>query len=186
MVNTAATNHQLPKIPRGPSMSADTPGERHGRSLINLTDGFIVKIASYGNFTLAVLTRNEHCPPHGHAWSTAWDARFKFSFWHDDVCLWDVVPARKAPTARLLESIRRGLMRPANLRKAREGWWRAANTVCLDHLMWQPGTQEVVAPSDARPGAQRIMSARFDGGSYSTILQLEGDLEVLEIEHGKD
>lgn len=96
------------------------------------------------------------------------------------------MPARKAPTVRLLEGIRRELMRQANLYKARSLWWKAANTVCLDHLMWLAGNQEVVAPCDTFPDARRIVSARFDGGIYSTILQLEGDSEVLEIEHGKD
>lgn len=186
VVSAPADLHELPKVLRAKTTFTDIPAEGNGGSLINLTDGFIVKIASYGNFTLVVLTRNEHCPPHVHVWSTAWEARFKFSFWRDDVCLWDVVPARKAPTVRLLEGIRMELKRPATLYKARSLWWKAANTVCLDHLMWLPGTQEVVAPCDTFPDARRIVSARFDGGIYSTILQLEGDSEVLEIEHGKD
>ena len=43
--------------------------------MINLTDGFIVKIIRYRNYTLAVLTRDEHCPPHAHVGSSEWEAR---------------------------------------------------------------------------------------------------------------
>lgn len=152
----------------------------------NPTDGFTVKIAQYRNYTFAVLTRNEHCPPHVHVGSAGWEARFKFSFWHDDVCLWDVVPVHGVPKVRLLESLRQTLLRPANLRKAREGWWNACNTVCLDHLMWRPGTQEVVGPKQARRGAHKIVAAHFDALRYTTVLQLHGQSEPVEIEHGEN
>lgn len=151
----------------------------------NLTDGFIVKIAQYRNYTIAVLTRNEHCPPHVHVGSADWEARFKFSFWHDDVCLWDVVPVQSTPRVNMLENLRQTLLRPANLRKAREAWWKACSTVCLDHLVWQPGLREVVSPKDARRGSRKIDAARFDATNYTTVLQLDDETE-LEIEHGED
>lgn len=150
----------------------------------NLTDGFIVKIVQYRNYTLAVLTRNEHCPPHVHVGSADWEARFKFSYWHDDVCLWDVVPVQSTPGVRLLENLRQTLMRPTNLRKARESWWKACSTVCLEQLMWQPGTQEVASPKGARRGSYKITAALFDATKYTTVLRLDGNAEPLEIEHG--
>lgn len=147
----------------------------------NLTDWFNVKITRYRNYTLVVLTRNEHCPPHVHVGDADWEARFKFSFWHGTVCLWDVVPVQSAPKAALLERLRQALMKPANLRKARQAWWQSRQTACLNNLLWQPGTQEVVSPRDARRGARKIVSAVFESAGDKTVLRLE-DASVVEIE----
>ena len=103
-----------------------------------------------------IMTRDEHCPPHVHVGGDDWIARFKFSFWHDDVCLWDVTPAKNKPREALLENLRQTLLKPANLRKARELWWSTLRAVCLDHLMWQPDTQDVVSPNSAGRGARKI------------------------------
>lgn len=149
--------------------------------LLNLTDGFIVKIAKHRNYALVILTRNEHCPPHVHVGDADWEARFTFSFWHDTVCLWDVVPVQNAPKVALLEQLRQVLMKPANLRKARQAWWQSRQTVCLDNLLWQPGTQEVVSPKDAKRGAHKIVSAAFESADDKTVLRLE-DASAVEIE----
>jgi hypothetical protein len=155
-------------------------------TLKNPTDGFIVKVAHYRNYALVILTRNEHCPPHVHVGGDDWEARFKFSFWHDDVCLWDVEPAKNKPREALLENLRQTLLKPAHLRKAREVWWGTRTTVCLDNLMWQPETQEVVGPKDAKRGAHKIIEATFDESEYKTVLELDGDAEDVEIEHDDD
>jgi hypothetical protein len=155
-------------------------------TLKNPTDGFIVKVTHYRNYTLAILTRNEHCPPHVHVGGDDWEARFKFSFWHDDVCLWDVTPAKNQPKAALLEHLRQTLLKPANLRKARELWWSALSTMCLDNLMWQLETEEVVTPKAAGRGAHKIVKATFEAGEYKTVLELDGNEEDVEIEHDDD
>jgi len=148
---------------------------------INLTDGFIVKIAKYRKYTLVILTRNEHCPPHVHVGDAGWEARFTFSFWHDSVCLWDVVPVQNAPKVGVLEQLRQALMKSANLRKARRAWWQSRQTVCLDNLLWQPNTQEVVSPKDAKRGARKIVSATFESADDKTVLRLD-DASAVEIE----
>lgn len=150
-------------------------------SSANLTDGFAVKVAGYRGYALVVLTRDEHCPPHVHVGDADWEARFKFGFWHDTVCLWDVIPTQNAPRTSLLEQLRQTLMKPGNLRRAREAWWLSRQTVCLDNLRWQPGTQEVVRAEKAKRGARKIFSATFDTTGYRTVLQLEGEVQV-EIE----
>jgi len=61
---------------------------------------------------LAVLTRNERCPPHAHVGSTDWEARFEFSFWHNGVRLWDVVPLKNKPSVAVLEGLRQALKEP--------------------------------------------------------------------------
>ena len=132
------------------------------------------------------MTRDEHCPPHVHVGGDDWIARFKFSFWHDDVCLWDVTPAKNKPREALLENLRQTLLKPANLRKARELWWSTLRAVCLDHLMWQPDTQDVVSPNSAGRGARKIAKARFDVDEYKTVLELDGDAGNVEIEHDDD
>jgi hypothetical protein len=79
-----------------------------------------MKICVFKSFQVVVLTRNEHCPSHVHVGASDWEARFQFSFLHNGVRLWDVIPAKNRPTAALLEGIRQVVMRSANLRRARE------------------------------------------------------------------
>jgi hypothetical protein len=100
-----------------------------------------------------VLTRNEHCPPHAHVGAADWDARFEFSFWHNSVRLWDVLPAQNAPTAQLLEELRQALKQRAHLKRARQLWWASRQTLCLDHQQWDTATEVVVSPRLKRPGA---------------------------------
>ena len=82
-----------------------------------------MKVCKHAGLTIAVLTRNEHCPPHVHVGTEKWDARFQFSFWHNGVRLWDVMPAQNEPSAAVLEGLRLALKQPAHLRRARDLWW---------------------------------------------------------------
>lgn len=141
-----------------------------------------MQVCKHDGLVLAVLTRDEHCPPHMHVGPAEWNARFKFSFWHNSVCLWDVVPVQNKPSAKVLEGLRQTLMKPAHLRKAREVWWKVMQTMCLENLQWDGQAQEVVSPKAKRAGAVNIQSARFDTAKYQTILQLVGQYESLEIE----
>lgn len=141
-----------------------------------------MKICAHGRLQIAVLTRNEHCPPHVHVGSDDWDARFEFAFWHDSVRLWDVLPARRAPTAALLETLRQVVMEKRNLKRARELWWRSRRTLCLDHLHWDTVAQEVVRPTAGRRRTVPIESGRFDAAQSLTILKLAGRTEPLEIQ----
>ena len=68
---------------------------------------------------MAVLTRNEHCPPHVHVGSADWEARFEFSFWHNGVRLWDVVPVKNQPSVTVLEGLRQALKNDLKLRSAK-------------------------------------------------------------------
>lgn len=68
-----------------------------------------MKVCVHHGLVIAVLTRNEHCPPHVHVGTEQWDARFEFSFWHHGVRLWDVLPAQNTPSAALLEGLRQVL-----------------------------------------------------------------------------
>ncbi|HET7664383.1 MAG TPA: hypothetical protein VFK31_12195 [Rhodanobacteraceae bacterium] len=108
-------------------------------------------------------------------------ARFTFSFWHQSVCLWDVVPAKNRPSVAILEGLRQSLMQPAHLRKALRLWWKTRRTVCLEHLQWDPQANEVVRPKTGRPGALAIQSAHFDADEYRTILHLTRTSEAVEI-----
>ncbi|RUL72205.1 DUF4160 domain-containing protein [Dyella choica] len=141
-----------------------------------------MQVCKYAGLVLAVLTCDEHCPPHVHVGASGWRARFKFSFWHNSVCLWDVVPVQNRPSAKVLEGLRQTLMKPAHLSKAREVWWSSMRTMCLDSLQWDVRAQEVVSPKAKRASAINIQSARFDAAKYQTILRLEGQPESLELE----
>lgn len=141
-----------------------------------------MKVCTHDGLDIAVLTRNEHCPPHVHVGTEKWDARFEFSFWHDGVRLWDVTPEQNEPKAAILEDLRQALKLPVNLRRAREHWWYSRSTVCLDNQLWDTKDDEIVAPKDKRPNAKKILSARFDKQRYRTVLLLAGAATPLEIE----
>jgi hypothetical protein len=141
-----------------------------------------MQVCQYKGLVLAVLTRNEHCPPHVHVGTSRWDVRFEFSFWDNSVRLWDVSPERNRPAEGTLEALRQTLMQPAHLRKARELWWKTRQTTCLENQQWDPKVGEVVSPKTKRPGALDIQSTRFDAKNYRTVLQLVGTSEPVEIE----
>ena len=65
-----------------------------------------MKVFMPQGLVLAVLTRNEHWPPHVHVGPSEWVARFELSFWHNGVRLWDVVPAQNQPSVVVLERLR--------------------------------------------------------------------------------
>ncbi len=140
-----------------------------------------MKVCAYKGLLIAVLTRNEHCPPHVHVGSDKWEARFEFSFWHNGVRLYDVMPAQKQPTVEVLEELRQALKLPIHLRRAREIWWSSSQTVCLVNQLWDVEAGEVVSAKDRRPNAKVVESAHFDAQAYKTVLRLAGQIGLLEI-----
>jgi hypothetical protein len=137
-----------------------------------------MRVCAHSGFVFAVLTRDEHCPPHAHVGTDQWEARFEFGFWDNSVRLWDVVPARRSPSASLLEELRQVLKKPANLKKARELWWKSRQTVCLENQHWDASAQAVVSPSARRPRAVAILAAHFDARKYRTALTLANGDQV--------
>lgn len=141
-----------------------------------------MKVCTHQGLLMAVLTRNEHCPPHVHVGSTQWEARFEFSFWHNGVRLWDVVPLQEQPKVAVLEGLRQALKHPPHLRRARECWWHSMQALCLVNQVWDGQRQAVASPQEKRPGARVIQSAVFDAQRYRTILQVKGVSSPVEIE----
>ena len=141
-----------------------------------------MKVCTHKGWSIAVLTRNEHCPPHVHVGSADWDARFEFSFWHDGVRLLDVMPVKNQPTAAVLEGLRQTLKIPKNLRRARICWWQSVKSVCLMNKMWDDEMQSVVPMNEIRNNARIIQAEFFDAQIYKTILQLNGVSVPVEIE----
>lgn len=140
-----------------------------------------MKVSVYRGLELALMTRDEHCPPHLHVKASDWEARFKFSFWHNSVCLYDVKPASAKPSVKVLEGLRQHLLEPAILRSARQKWWSVMGSLCLDNLYWDPSLQEVVTPKSANAGAKKILSASYGSQGNITVLKLSnfvGDLEI--------
>lgn len=141
-----------------------------------------MRISRYRGFVIAILTRNEHCPPHLHVGTSDWDARYQFSFWHNGVSLWDVIPAKNAPTARLLEELRQVIKLTSNLRRARKLWWISRQTVCMDQLRWDSRTASVVSPKQEVANTLEIESAIYDVAKYQTVLSLRGQAGPLIIQ----
>ena len=134
---------------------------------------------------IAVLTRNEHCPPHVHVGHNGWDARFSFSFWHNSVNLWDVNPENMAPSKSVLEELRLIIEDPVNLRKARHCWWRVHSStlkICLNNKYWDPDNGEEVDGKSARTGMPQIQSAMYNAARDVTTLTFVGGEEPLEIQ----
>ena len=141
-----------------------------------------MRVCSHRGIVLAILTRNEHCPPHVHAGAADWNARFEFSFWHNGVRLWDVVPAQNAPSSALLEELRQMLKQATHLRRARTLWWNSRQTLCLDNQQWDASAEAVVSPRARRQGVSDIVSGHFDPIRNSTVLRLSGHSQPLEIQ----
>ena len=118
-----------------------------------------MKVFTHHGLLVAVLTRNEHCPPHVHVGSAQWQARFEFSFWHNGVRLWDVVPVQSQPKAVVLESLRLAIKTPEHLRRARHCWWQSMQAVCLVNQAGKGVAQEVVSGREKRAGARLIQTA---------------------------
>lgn len=140
-----------------------------------------MKVCIHDGLLVAVLTRNEHCPPHVHVGTADWEARFEFGFWHNDVSLLDVVPVKNQPSAAVLEALRQVIKTPQHLRRARECWWEVLGSTCLENQMWDAKEQEVVSPKAKRQGTRVIKAAVFDGRQYKTVLTLAGLDKPVEI-----
>lgn len=141
-----------------------------------------MRICTHRGLVIAILTRNEHCPPHVHVGTNKWDARFEFSFWHNGVRLWDVVPEQNQPTVSVFEDLRQAIKHGVHLRRAREIWWNSVQTVCLVNQLWDVDADEVVTGQDRRPGAKVIEAARYNVKTNKTVLHLAGQSSPLEIE----
>jgi hypothetical protein len=46
-----------------------------------------MKICSYKGLSIVIMLRDEHCPPHVHVNAGPWNARFLFSFCHNEIDL---------------------------------------------------------------------------------------------------
>ncbi|MFS8474063.1 DUF4160 domain-containing protein [Xanthomonas campestris pv. campestris] len=141
-----------------------------------------MKVSGYRGLELALMTRDEHCPPHLHVKASDWEVRFKFSFWHNRVCLYDVKPASAKPSVKVIEGLRQHLLQPPILLSARQKWWQVMGSLCLGNLYWDSGLGEVVTPKSANASAKKILSARYDGQQNITVLKLSNLVDDLEIE----
>lgn len=117
---------------------------------------------------------------YAHVDAGSWSARFKFSFWHNSVELWDVVPHSNRPPVAVLEGLRHALRQPAHLR-ARSIWWEKLHTVCLDHQIWDWQTGEVVVAKRIASTTTMIYSACYEPETNKTLLSLIGVWEGVEI-----
>ncbi|MGE1176354.1 DUF4160 domain-containing protein [Pseudomonas sp. BW7P1] len=141
-----------------------------------------MKVCSYKGLSVVIMLRDEHCPPHAHVDSGAWSARFKFSFWHNGVELWDVVPLSRRPPIVVLEGLRQSLRETDHLRRARRIWWTRLQTACLDHQWWDGDSNEVAVMREVTGATFRIGSAYYEPEENKTLLALVGAREGVEIE----
>ncbi|WP_285409424.1 DUF4160 domain-containing protein [Pseudomonas sp. FR229a] len=141
-----------------------------------------MKICSYKGMSIRIMLRGEHCPPHAHVDAGAWNARIRFSFWHNEVDLWDVVLLSRRPPLAVLNGLCLSLGQPAHLRRAHGIWWSGLQTVCLDNQIWDCQTNEVPVMKPVTDQIYRIGSARYHPEADKVLLTLIGKLEGVEIE----
>ncbi|MGC5701877.1 DUF4160 domain-containing protein [Pseudomonas sp. NFXW11] len=139
-----------------------------------------MKVFAYKGYAVVIMLRDEHCPPHVHVDGGRWSARFRFSFWHNGVELWDVVPGGQRPALAVLEGLRQALKRQVHL--ARRIWWSKLRTLCLEHQLWDWQANAVVARSSAGCRVYLIESAHYEEQENLTRLTLVGVAEGVEIE----
>jgi hypothetical protein len=141
-----------------------------------------MKVCSYKGLSVVIMSLNEHCPPHAQVDAGTWSARFKFSFWHNGVELWDVLPLSRCPTLAVLEGLRQSLRQPDHLWRARRLWWQCLHTACLDNQWWDAQTNEVAVLRPVGNTTFRIASAHYEPAVNKTLLALAGAYEGVEIE----
>ncbi|CRL50454.1 DUF4160 domain-containing protein [Pseudomonas sp. SIMBA_041] len=141
-----------------------------------------MNVCRFKDFSLVIMLRDQHCPPHVHVDAQTWSARFKFSFWHNGVELWDVVPHSQRPPSAVLEGLRQALRQPAHLQRARGLWWRKLCTACLDNQLWDWESNEVVVMKRLASTTYLIGSASYEPEVNKTLLSLTGAAEGVEIE----
>ena len=138
-------------------------------------------VCKHNGLRVAVLTRDEHCPPHVHVDGMSWNARFVFSFWNNGVSLWDVTPAKNQPNARQLEELRKSLKETETLKKMRIIWWECHQTTCLENKRWDMKLNKVSDLKNDKSDIYFIESAIFYSTTYTTKIKLKNH-ETLEIE----
>jgi len=139
-----------------------------------------MKVFVYKGYAVVVMLRDEHCPPHVHVDGGRWSARFRFSFWHNGVELWDVVPLGRRPALAVLEGLRQALAQRVHL--ARRIWWRKLHTLCLEQQLWDWQANAVVERSSTGCTVYLIESAHYEEQRNLTRLTLVGAAQGVEIE----
>jgi hypothetical protein len=149
--------------------------------------GLSMKVSEYNGLIVAVLLgEQEHCPPHVHVEHDGWDARFIFSFLHNDVELWAFDSSDKLPPKGRTEKLRQHIEIPGNLKKAREIWLKAHGAgkleICLNNKYWDPANLVEVDGSNAKKGMYQIQKAVFDSNNCLTTLTFIGGQEAVGIQ----
>ncbi|WP_060078581.1 DUF4160 domain-containing protein [Burkholderia ubonensis] len=128
-----------------------------------------MKVADHKGRRIAVLTRDEHCPPHVHVDGGTWSARFEFAFWHNGVHFLDIQPANTTFSTAELKAIIATIR--ANLPKARKIWWQVVKDVCLINKYWDHNSTSVVSSASGKKGLVRIADGTYDHIQSQTILE---------------
>ena len=135
-----------------------------------------MKVGQYKGRRIAVLTRDEHCPPHVHLDAGVWAARFEFSFWHNGVSLLDVIP----DSARVPSQVKSEVIAivKGRLSVARESWMEATKNTCLENQAWDEAKQHVVKPNLAGRKLVNIQAGIYDPAEQMTVLHLADRTQV--------
>ena len=135
-----------------------------------------MKVGQYKGRRIAVLTRDEHCPPHVHLDGGDWSARFEFSFWHNGVSPLDVIP----DTARVPSQVKSDVIAiiKGRLPVARESWMEAIKNTCLENQAWDDAKQYVVKPNLAGRTLVNIQAGTYDPAQRLTVLHLADRTQV--------
>lgn len=125
-----------------------------------------------------VRTRDEHCEPHVHVYhlGQGWELRIFFSYISPQVTGIELRHGR-VPARSMVQIVISKVTR--HLDKARELFWRAAHTVCLDNRYVLVVAGVVRAAQRETAGAVRIRVARYIPSDRTLEFSVHGDAGVL-------
>jgi hypothetical protein len=136
------------------------------------------KVASFQGVNIVVRTRDEHCEPHVHAYHTGqgWEMRLYFSYVSGQSIELELIYGR-VPSQTVVQRIMDKVI--DNLDKARELFWDAVQTVCLEnkHITVVNGIAHPAQPGDA--GAILVKKASYLRASKSIEYQTPGSTRPL-------
>jgi hypothetical protein len=136
------------------------------------------KVTSFKGINVVVRTRDEHCEPHVHAYHAGqgWEIRVYFSYVSDRIIELELIYGR-VPGQSVVQAIMDKVI--DNLDKARELFWNAVQTVCLDNKYIVVVRGVAHSARQATAGAVLVTTASYLGASRSIEYMTPGEAQPL-------
>lgn len=131
------------------------------------------KIARYRGIEIVVRTRDEHCEPHVHVYHLGqdWELRVFFSYVSDQIMDIELLHGH-TPKQGVVQAIMDKVI--DHLDKARELFWQAVGTVCLENQYILVVNGVAQAARQETTDAMRVTAARYIASTQSIEFEVHG------------